>query len=55
MTSGLGFAHRLFYALSVALVFAQVAPVLLMVFGKRGQGHTGVVLGSVLVNRHAMY
>jgi len=35
---GLGFAHRLFFALSVAFGFSQVVSVLMMVFGKRGQG-----------------
>ena len=54
MTAGLGFAHTLFYALSVAFVVPQVISVLMMVFGKRGQGLSDVVLGTVLVNRHAM-
>ena len=54
MTAVLGFAHTLFYALSVAFVVPQVISVLMMVFGKRGQGLSDVVLGTVLVNRHAM-
>ena len=55
LTTGAGFAHTLFYALSVAFVFPQIISVLMMCLGKRGQGLSDVVLGVVLVNRRAMY
>ena len=55
MEGGLGFAHTLFYALSVAFVFPQIISVLMMLFGTRGQGLSDVVLGVVLVNRRAMH
>ena len=55
MTAALAFVHTLTYALSVAFVFPQVISVLMMLFCKRGQGLSDVVLGVVLVNRRAMY
>ena len=54
MTAGLGFAHTLIYALSVAFALPQILSVLMMVFGKRGQGLGDLALGVVLVNRRAM-
>ena len=55
MDAGSGFAHTLFYALSVAFVFPQILSVLMMMFSRRGQGLGDVVLGVVMVNRRAMY
>ena len=52
---GQAFAHTLFYALSVAFVFPQIISVLMMGFSRRGQGLSDVVLGTVLINRAAMY
>ena len=51
----MSFVHTLFYALSVAFVFPQIISVLLMVFTRRGQGLSDLVLGTVLVNRAALY
>lgn len=50
-----GFVHTLGYSLSVAFVFPQAISVLLMAFGRRGQGLSDLVLGTVLVNRAALY
>ena len=55
MNAAMGFAHTLFYVISVAFVFPQIISVLMMMFGKRGQGLSDLVLGAVLVNRRAMY
>jgi uncharacterized RDD family membrane protein YckC len=55
MGAGLGFVHTLAYSLSVAFVFPQIISVLLMAFSKRGQGLTDHVLGTVLINRSALY
>ncbi len=55
MGGGLAFVHTLFYALSVAFVMPQIISVLLMVFTRRGQGLSDLVLGTVLVNRAALY
>jgi uncharacterized RDD family membrane protein YckC len=54
MDAGVAFAHTLFYALSVGFVFPQIISVLMMAFGKRGQGLSDLVLGTVLINRAAM-
>ena len=54
MRGAMGFAHTLFYTLSVAFVFPQVISVLMMVLGPRGQGLSDLVLGAVMVNRRAM-
>ena len=54
MSGAMGFAHTLFYTLSVAFVFPQVISVLMMVLGPRGQGLSDLVLGAVMVNRRAM-
>ena len=50
-----GFAHTLGYSLSVAFVIPQLISLVLMAFTKRGQGLTDHVLGTVLVNRAALY
>ena len=55
LSGAMGFAHTLFYMISVAFVVPQIVSVLMMVMGKRGQGLSDVVLGAVLVNRRAMY
>lgn len=55
MSAGAAFAHTLFYVVSVAFVFPQFLSVLMMAFGKRGQGLSDLVLGMVLVNRRAMH
>lgn len=55
MNAAMGFAHTLFYVISVAFVFPQIISVLMMIFGNRGQGLSDLVLGAVLVNRRAMY
>lgn len=54
MDAGMGFAHTLFYALSVAFVVPQIASVVMMCLGKRRQGLSDLVLGVVMVNRRAM-
>lgn len=54
MDAGVAFAHTLFYAISVAFVFPQILSVVMMAFGRRGQGLSDVVLGTVLINRTAM-
>ncbi len=50
-----GFAHTLGYSLSVAFVFPQLISLALMAFTARGQGLSDLVLGTVLVNRDALY
>jgi uncharacterized RDD family membrane protein YckC len=55
MSGAQGFLHTLFYALSVAFVVPQILSVLMMVFTRRGQGLSDVVLNVVLVNRRALY
>jgi uncharacterized RDD family membrane protein YckC len=54
LDAGVGFAHTLFYAMSVAFVIPQIISVLMMCFSARRQGLSDVVLGTVLVNRTAM-
>ena len=54
MDGGTGFAHTLFYVLSVAFVVPQILSVLMMVTGRRGQGLSDIVLGVAMVNSHAM-
>ena len=54
MGAAAGFAHTLFYALSVAFVFPQIVSILLVCFSKRGQSLSDLVLGVVLVNRSAL-
>ncbi|MEO8241296.1 MAG: RDD family protein [bacterium] len=55
LNAAAGFAHTLFYALSVAFVLPQILSVLMMIFSRRGQGLSDVLLGVVLVNRRALY
>ncbi len=55
LTAAQGFAHTVLYALSMAFVFPQLVSVLMMVFGKRGQGLSDAVMSVVLVNRRALY
>jgi len=50
-----GFAHTLFYALSVAFVLPQIVSVLMICLSRRGQSLSDVVLGVVLVNRSALH
>jgi uncharacterized RDD family membrane protein YckC len=54
MGAAAGFAHTLFYALSVAFVIPQILSVLLICFTRRGQSLSDLVLGVVLVNRSAL-
>jgi uncharacterized RDD family membrane protein YckC len=49
------FFHTLGYAVSVAFVVPQVISVLLIAFGRRGQSLSDHVLGTLLVNRAALY
>lgn len=55
MSGAQGFLHTLFYVLSMAFVVPQILSVLMMVFSRRGQGLSDVVLNVVLVNRRALY
>ena len=54
MGTAQGFAHTLFYALSVAFVVPQILSVLMICLTRRGQSLSDVVLGVVLVNRSAL-
>ena len=54
MSGTQGFLHTLFYILSVAFVMPQILSVVLMVFTKRRQGLSDLVLDVVLVNRRAL-
>ena len=49
------FVHTLGYSMSVAFVFPQLISLALMAFTRRGQGLSDMVLGTVLVNRAALY
>lgn len=51
--AGTAFLHTLGYSLSMAFVLPQILSVALMLFTRRGQGLTDMVLGSVAINRHA--
>ncbi|MBC7477875.1 MAG: RDD family protein [Pseudorhodobacter sp.] len=55
MGGAAGFAHTLFYALSVAFVVPQILSVLMICLTPRGQSLSDVVLGVVLVNRSALH
>ena len=54
MRTAQGFAHTLFYALSMAFVVPQILSVLMICLTKRGQSLSDLVLGVVLVNRSAL-
>ena len=54
MGAAQGFAHTLFYALSMAFVVPQILSVLMICLTKRGQSLSDLVLGVVLVNRSAL-
>lgn len=54
MRGAQGFVHTLFYVLSVAFVVPQILSVLMMLFTRRNQGLSDVVLNLVLVNRRAL-
>lgn len=54
MSGAQGFLHTLFYVPSVAFVLPQVLSVLMMLFTRRNQGLSDVVLNVVLVNRRAL-
>lgn len=54
MSGAQGFLHTLFYALSVAFVLPQILSVLMMLFTRRNQGLSDVVMNLVLVNRRAL-
>ncbi|MFN3208552.1 MAG: RDD family protein [Roseovarius sp.] len=51
--AGMAFWHSLGFTFSCAVPIVQVASVLLMLTGPRGQGATDHVLGTVAVNRRA--
>jgi uncharacterized RDD family membrane protein YckC len=47
------FMHTLGYSVSMAFVLPQVVSVALMLFSRRGQGLTDMILGTVAINRAA--
>ena len=51
--TGTAFLHTLGYSLSMAFVLPQVVSVAFMLFNRRGQGLTDMVLGTVAINRPA--
>lgn len=51
--AGTAFLHTLGYSLSMAFVLPQILSVALMLFTRRGQGLTDMVLGTVAINRRA--
>lgn len=50
---GMAVLHTLGYALSMSFVLPQVASIILMLTGARGQGLTDLVLGTAAINRAA--
>ena len=51
----LAFWHSLGFTVSCAMPLLQLASILLMLTGARGQGLTDIFLGTVAVNRRATY
>ena len=50
---GQAFMHTLGYTLSMSFVLPQIASIILMMTGDRGQGLTDLVLGTAAINRSA--
>lgn len=51
----LALAHTVGYSVSVAIPIVQVVSVVMMLTGARGQGLTDTFLGTVALNRRAVY
>lgn len=50
---GTAVMHTLGYTLSMSFVLPQIASIILMMTGDRGQGLTDLVLGTAAINRSA--